>query len=71
MKIMECIVADDEPNAGMLLEEYISQVPYLHLSAHCYNAMEVMNQLKQAPADLIFLDINMPGLSGRDGASGK
>lgn len=66
MKIMECIVADDEPNAGKLLEEYISQVPYLHLSARCYNAMEVMNQLKQAPADLIFLDINMPGLSGMD-----
>jgi DNA-binding LytR/AlgR family response regulator len=66
MNILECIVADDEPNAGKLLEEYIERVPYLHCKAQCFNAMEVMNQLKQAPADLLFLDINMPGLSGME-----
>jgi two-component system LytT family response regulator len=63
MKI-NCLVIDDEPYAVNLLEEYISQVPYLHLLHKCYNALEALDYLKQTRPDLIFLDINMPHLSG-------
>ena len=63
MKI-HCLIIDDEPFAVNLLEEYISQVPYLHLLHKCYNALEALDFLKQSRPDLIFLDINMPHLSG-------
>lgn len=61
---INCLVIDDEPFAVNLLEEYISQVPYLHLQHKCYNALEALSYLKEAKPDLIFLDINMPHLSG-------
>lgn len=63
MKI-NCLVIDDEPFAVNLLEEYIGQVPYLQLQHKCYNALEALSYLKTARPDLIFLDINMPHLSG-------
>lgn len=59
-----CLVIDDEPYAVNLLQEYISQVPYLQLAHKCYNALEALEFLKTNTADLIFLDINMPHLSG-------
>lgn len=62
--MINCLVIDDEPFAVNLLEEYISQVPYLHLQHKCYNALEALSYLKTARPDLIFLDINMPHLSG-------
>lgn len=63
MKI-RCLVIDDEPYAVNLLAEYIEQVPYLSLQHKCYNAIEALDYLKSSKADLIFLDINMPQLSG-------
>lgn len=63
MKI-NCLVIDDEPYAVNLLEEYISQVPWLHLLHKCYNALEALDYLKKERPDLIFMDINMPHLSG-------
>lgn len=59
-----CLVIDDEPYAVNLLQEYISQVPYLQLVHKCYNALEALEFLKTSKADLILLDINMPHLSG-------
>lgn len=62
--MMKCIAIDDEPLALDLLEDNISMVPYLQLVGKCNNAFEAMEILRQQPVDLIFLDIQMPGLTG-------
>lgn len=62
--MLRCIAVDDEPLALELLEDNISKVPYLQLVAKCSNAMEAMKILQQQPVDLLFLDIQMPGLTG-------
>ena len=61
---ISCIIVDDEPYAGNLLEEYILQVPYLRLEKKCLTAMEALDYLQNSPVDLVFLDINLPQLSG-------
>lgn len=62
--MLTCIAVDDEPLALELLEDNISKVPYLKLVARCSNAMEAMKALQENTVDLIFLDIQMPGLTG-------
>lgn len=66
MTKLDCLIIDDEPNAGQLLQDYIGKVPYLTLKATCFDALEALEFLQDSHADLIFLDINMPGLSGID-----
>lgn len=61
---LKCIIADDEPVARKLLEEYISDVEFLQLTGKAENALKAGALLNSSPADLIFLDINMPRLSG-------
>ena len=62
--IIRCLVADDEPIARQIVVGYIETIPYLQLVATCKDAFEVMEQLRQNEVDLLFLDINMPRLSG-------
>ncbi|CAL1519821.1 Transcriptional regulatory protein BtsR [Chitinophaga sp. MM2321] len=61
---MKCIAIDDEPLALDLLEDNISKVPYLQLVGKCNNAFEAIEVLRNQPVDLLFLDIQMPGLTG-------
>lgn len=61
---IRCLIVDDEPLAVDLLEQYVAQVPFLLLEGKCYNAMEALAFLHRQEVDLVFLDINMPRLSG-------
>jgi two-component system, LytTR family, response regulator len=63
MKI-NCITVDDEPPALMQMEDYISRVPFLNLMKAFDNGMETLEFLKSNEVDLIFLDIEMEGLTG-------
>lgn len=62
--MMKCIAIDDEPLALKLLEDNIGNVPYLELIASCRNVFDAMKVLEQNKIDLIFIDIQMPGLTG-------
>lgn len=63
---LSCIIIDDEPNAVNLLEILIHQTTQWQLLAKCYDALEAMAFLKKNKVDFIFLDINMPQLSGME-----
>lgn len=62
--MLKCIAIDDEPLALRQLKSYIQKIPYLDLAATCNNALEAQQFLAGQHVDLIFVDINMPDLSG-------
>lgn len=62
--MLRCMAIDDEPLALELLEDNISKVPFLQLVASCSNPIEAMKVLETQSVDLVFLDIQMPGLTG-------
>jgi DNA-binding LytR/AlgR family response regulator len=63
---LTCIIIDDEPNAVNLLEILIRQTTQWELKAKCYDALEAMAFLKKNKVDFLFLDINMPQLTGME-----
>ncbi|MCX6279553.1 MAG: LytTR family DNA-binding domain-containing protein [Bacteroidetes bacterium] len=65
MKI-RCLIVDDEPLAQRVIERYIENLPFLEIAGKCNNAVEAIDFLHEKEADLIFLDINMPKLTGID-----
>lgn len=64
--MLKCIAIDDEPLALRQLKSYIDKIPYLELVATCNNAIEAQQLLAGQRVELIFVDINMPDLSGVD-----
>ncbi len=64
MKKINCLVADDEQLAREVLQSHISKLDKLNLIGTCNNAIEVYNTLKSYEVDLLFLDIQMPQLTG-------
>jgi len=64
MKKLSCIIVDDEPVARKILEEFTEQVPYLDLHGKFESAMKAEEFLRTNKPDLIFLDIEMPKVSG-------
>lgn len=62
--ILKCAVIDDEPLALELIASYVAETPVLELSGKYGSAIEAMGVLKENPVDLLFLDIQMPGIDG-------
>nr|MBC7612814.1 response regulator transcription factor [Pseudopedobacter sp.] len=62
--MINCIAVDDEPLALKLLQDNISKVPFLKLVSACNDAFEAMKVLQENKIDLVFIDIQMPGLTG-------
>ena len=61
---MKCIAVDDEPFALELISGYIQKTPFLEFSGGFTNPFKALSFLMSTPIDLVFLDINMPELSG-------
>ncbi len=61
---LRCIAIDDEPLALRQMSSYIEQTPYLQLVAGCRDAFEATTKIHELDPDLLFVDINMPGLNG-------
>lgn len=63
-KSINCIIVDDEPMAREILENHLKRIDSIHIVGSCKNAIEAFNLLNSENIDLIFLDINMPEISG-------
>lgn len=61
---LKCIAVDDEPLALDIIEDYISKVPFLELVKRTENAIEALQLVQAGGIDLVFLDIQMPDLTG-------
>lgn len=59
-----CAIVDDEPLAVEILEDYVQKVPYLNYQASFSDGMETLNFLREQKVDLLFLDIQMPNVTG-------
>ncbi len=63
-KQISCIIVDDEAIARDIIFSHISKIENIEVIAQCQNAIEAFNVIRQNQVDLVFLDINMPDISG-------
>ena len=63
---MKCLIVDDNTMARMAMKQLVKQVKDLELVQECADAMEAYNAINEKQVDLLFLDIEMPGMSGLD-----
>ncbi|WP_108809351.1 LytR/AlgR family response regulator transcription factor [Aquimarina spinulae] len=61
---ISCIIVDDEPTAREIITSHLSKIDRIEVIATCSNALEAFNCINTQKVDLIFLDINMPEISG-------
>ena len=61
---MSCLIVDDEDIAREIIETYLSKIENANVVASCSNAIEAFEYISNQQIDLVFLDINMPGISG-------
>ncbi|MGV3585707.1 MAG: LytR/AlgR family response regulator transcription factor [Adhaeribacter sp.] len=66
MKIIRCLIVDDEPLAREIIQTYLSRIPNWEVVKTCINAEEAYEALMQNGVDVLFLDIQMPVISGID-----
>jgi DNA-binding LytR/AlgR family response regulator len=64
MKILKCLIVDDEPPAIRLLEKYVAKIPFLQLIKSTTSSIEALSLIEIEKIDLVFLDIQMPELTG-------
>lgn len=64
--MISCIVIDDEPLALKQLKNYIEKIPFLELKESFLSALKALDYLQKNTVDLLFVDINMPDISGID-----
>lgn len=64
LKIIKCLIVDDEAIAREIIATHLSKIDNLEIVAQCKNAIEAFNYINNNPIDLVFLDINMPEVSG-------
>ncbi len=63
-RTIKCLIVDDEPVAREILENHLAKIDTVNVVAGCKNALEAFNLINSEKIDLIFLDINMPEISG-------
>ncbi|MCR4032160.1 MULTISPECIES: LytR/AlgR family response regulator transcription factor [Flavobacterium] len=63
---LKCVITDDEPVARKGIKGYIEKTDFLSLAGECETAMELNSFLKKESVDVIFLDVEMPGLTGME-----
>lgn len=66
MEKFKCLIIEDEPLAAEVLQDYISQIPFLECSHSCRDGVYAMQVLQQEKIDVIFLDIHLPRIKGLD-----
>jgi two-component system LytT family response regulator len=62
--MIKCLIVDDEPLALHILEDYISKVPFMELIKSTTNPIEALTLVQEGNIDLVFLDVQMPELTG-------
>jgi DNA-binding LytR/AlgR family response regulator len=66
METFNCLIVEDEPLAAEVLQDYISQIPFLECKAVCRDALYAIQVLQKEKIDVLFLDIHLPKIKGLD-----